>query len=106
MWGGEGKEVGNVGEKRKYEQTSVVMPAKITWLLPVAVTAARKSALSHASTSPLRRIKGASGYMLVISLGSRPFGPVSALVVRTMGMLKALAMAACAIMLLRKTVGS
>ena len=92
--------------ERKYEQTSVVIPASITWLLPVAATAARNSELSQASTSPLRRMRGASGYMPEISFGKRPFGPCSALVVKTIGRLKAFAIAAWAIILLRKTVGS
>lgn len=87
-------------------QTSVVMPARMIWDLFWAWTAALKAGLSQASTSPLRRMKGASGYRLEISLGVRPLGPVSALVVRTMGMLKSLAIAAWAIMLLRNIVGS
>jgi len=51
-------------------------------------------------------MRGASGYMEVISLGKRPLGPVSALVVRTTGMSKSFAMAAWAMMLFLKTVGS
>jgi len=41
-----------------------------------------------------------------ISFGRRPLGPCSAEVVRTMGMEKREAMAAWAMMLLRKMVGS
>jgi hypothetical protein len=37
-----------------YLHTSVTMPAIMTCFFPVAFTAARKSALSHALTSPLR----------------------------------------------------
>ena len=87
-------------------QTSVVMPARMIWLLFWAATAALKSELSHASTSPLRLISGAFGYRAVISLGRMPFGPVSALVVRTMGRLNIFAIDACAMILLRNTVGS
>lgn len=76
------------------------------WLLFCASTAALNSSLSHASTSPLQRMRVASGYMEVISLGRRPLGPVSALVVRTIGMSKSFAMAAWAMMLFLKTVGS
>ena len=54
------------------------MPARMTCFLPVALTAARKSLLSHALTSPVRLMNGASGCMSVISLGSGPFGPVGA----------------------------
>ena len=89
-----------------YVQTSVVMPARMTWLLFAATTAARNSELSHASTSPLRLMSGASGYRSRISLGRGPLGPVWALVVRTMGMSNAFAIEAWAIRLLRKTVGS
>lgn len=57
-------------------QTSVVMPPTMTCFLPVAMTAARKSALSQASTSPWRWMKVALGCMAMISLGRAPFGPV------------------------------
>ena len=106
FWGVDGR--GRKGREGvvSYVQTSVVMPASMIWLLFCATTAALKSALSHASTSPLRFISGALGYRSRISFGRGPLGPVWALVVRTMGMLKAFAMEECAMMLLRKTVGS
>ena len=56
--------------------TSVVMPAIMTCVFPVARTALRKSSLSHASTSPFRLMYGAFGCISVISLGSGPFGPI------------------------------
>ena len=45
-------------------------------LRPVASTAALKSGLSHALTSPFRLIRGALGYISSISFGSGPFGPM------------------------------
>jgi hypothetical protein len=47
-------------------QTSVTIPARMIWFFPVAWTAARKSALSHASTSPWRWMKGAVGCICLI----------------------------------------
>jgi len=41
----------------------------------VALTAARKSALSHALTSPCRLMCGAVGCICMISFGRGPFGP-------------------------------
>ena len=87
-------------------QTSVVMPARMTWLLFWAATAALKSELSQASTSPFRLINGEFGNKFVISLGRTPLGPVWALVVRTIGMLKSFAIEAWAMMLFLKIVGS
>ncbi|RDX45248.1 hypothetical protein OH76DRAFT_1007844 [Lentinus brumalis] len=60
---------------RKDVQTSVVMPARMTCVLPVASTALRKSALSHAFTSPLRLNKAGSGCMSMISCRSGSFSP-------------------------------
>ena len=77
----------------------------ITCFLPVASTAFLNSSLSHALTSPCRLISAASGCMSIISLGRGPFWPVSALVVRTTGRLKTLAIAACARMLFFKATG-
>ena len=98
--------------------TSVVMPAIMICVFPVAFTALRKSSLSHAFTSPFRLMCGAFGCIAVISLGSGPLGPiqsristksmkngrwppqpVSALVVKMVGKLKTLPMAAWAMML-------
>ena len=62
-------------EQDQYSQTSVTMPPRTTCFLPVASTALRKSGLSQAFTSPLRLMKGASGYRSIISLGSGPLGP-------------------------------
>ena len=56
--------------------TSVVMPAIMICVFPVAFTALRKSSLSHAFTSPFRLMYGASGCIAVISLGSGPLGPI------------------------------
>ena len=47
----------------------------MTCFLPVASTAARKSALSHALTSPLRLMKGAVGCIAMTSAGRGPLGP-------------------------------
>jgi hypothetical protein len=63
----------------------------ITCLRPVALSASRNSALSNALTSPTRRINGALGCMSRTSLRIGPLGPVSAVVVSTMGMSKRLA---------------
>ena len=56
--------------------TSVVMPAIMICVFPVAFTALRKSSLSHAFTSPFRLMCGAFGCIAVISLGSGPLGPI------------------------------
>lgn len=56
-------------------QTSVTIPARMMCFLPVAFTAARKSALSQASTSPWRWTNVAFGWRATISFGSWPFGP-------------------------------
>ena len=97
------------GRETKMEdhiQTSVVIPPRTIWVLPVALMAARKSGLSQASTSPWRLIIGALGNMSTISEGIFPLGPVSAEDVRMTGRLKTLPIAACAMMLSRKRVGS
>ena len=98
--------LGRRGGRELYVQTSVVMPARMIWVLFAATTAALKSELSHASTSPFRLMSGASGNRSKSSFGRGPLGPVWALVVRTIGMSNALAIEAWAMMLLRKTVGS
>lgn len=86
-------------------QTSVTIPATIICFLPEDLIAARMSGLSQALglcqtgkdlrmmdgviylTSPWRRMKGALGYISIISLGSGPLGPVSAEVDRMTGKL-------------------
>lgn len=63
------------GERARYLQTSVTIPAMMIWDLLVARMASRNSELSQALTSPLRCTSGASGYMSRISCGRGPLGP-------------------------------
>ena len=57
-------------------------------------------------TSPWRRMRGALGYISIISLGRGPLGPVSAEVVMMTGRSNSLPSSAWAIMLSRYRVGS
>jgi hypothetical protein len=109
---------------RKAVHTSVTMPAIMNCCLPVAWTAARNSALSHALcayisiflkrfeeeiahlTSPPLLIYGALGNISTNSLSTGPFGPVSADDVITTGRLKSLPIVAWAFMFCLNSVAS
>ncbi|MNN08122.1 hypothetical protein D3C81_1209710 [compost metagenome] len=90
----------------KATQTSVTTPAISSCFLPVAFTAATKSALSQALIWPGRGMNGASGNIAFSSGASGPFGPSSKLVVRTVGRPKYLAQSASASTLFLNLSGS